>query len=130
MVAYAPAEEVPEGQKAKYTIALNNIVATVPAREYVFVLTDVNARTGNRGEGGGEVGRKVLGAYGRDELNKSGTLLLGLAEDNKLALLNHFILHAQKWRVLHIPKRQLQQGTNTFGLYSDKAARPSTDSLH
>ena len=58
------------------------------AREYVFVLTDVNARTGKRGEGGGEAGTKVLGAYDRDVLNECGKLLLSFAGDNKLALLN------------------------------------------
>ena len=90
VVAYAPTEEAPEGQKAKYMAALNCTVATVPAREYVFVLTDANARTGKRGEGGGEADNKVLGAYGRDKLNENGKPLLGFAEDNKLALLNTF----------------------------------------
>ena len=90
VVAYIPTEEVPEGQKAKYMAALNSNVASVPAREYVFVLTDTNARTGKRGEGRGEVDSKVLGAYGRDMLNENGKLLLDFAEDNKLALLNTF----------------------------------------
>ena len=53
-----------------------------------FVLTDANARTGKRGDGGGEAGSKVLGAYGPDVLDENGKLLLGFAEDNKLALLN------------------------------------------
>ena len=90
VVAYAPTEEAPEGQKAKYMAALNCTVASVPAREYVFVLTDANARTGKRGEGGGEADSKVLGAYGRDKLKENGKLLLGFAEDNKLALLDTF----------------------------------------
>ena len=90
VVAYAPTEEAPEGQKAKYIAALNCIVASVPAREYVFVLTDANARTGKRGEGGGEIDSKVLGAYDGDKLNENGKLLLGFPEDNKLALLNTF----------------------------------------
>ena len=90
MVAYAPTEEAPEGQKVKYMAALNCTVASVPAREYVFFLTDTNARTGKRGEGGGDTDSKVLGAYGRDKLNQNGKLLLGFAEDNKLAPLNTF----------------------------------------
>ena len=90
VVAYAPTEEAPEGQKAKYITALNCTVASVPAREYVFVSTDANARTGKRGEGGGKANSKELGAYGRDKLNENGKLLLGFAEDNKLALLNIF----------------------------------------
>ena len=68
--------------------ALNCTVASVPVREYV--LTHANAMTGKRGEGGGRADSKVLGAYGRDKLNKNGKLLLGFEEDNKLALLNTF----------------------------------------
>ena len=85
VVVYAPTEEAPEGQKTKYISALNCTLASVPAREYVFVLTDANARTRKRGEGGGEIDNKVLGAYGRDKLNENGKLLLGFAEDNRLA---------------------------------------------
>ena len=90
VVAYAPTEEAPEGQKAKYMVAFNCTVASVPARVYVFILTDANARTGKRGEGGGEADSKVLGAYGRDKLTENRKLLLGFVEDNKLALLNTF----------------------------------------
>ena len=79
-------EEAPEGQ-VKYMATLNCNVASVPAREYVFVLTDANARTGKEGEGGGEADSKLLGAYDRDKLTENDKLLLGLAEDNKLALL-------------------------------------------
>ena len=90
VVAYFPTEEAPEEQKAKYIVALNCTVASVPAREYVFVSRDANTRTGKRGEGGGETDSKVLDAYGRDKLNKNGKLLLGFTEHNKLALLNTF----------------------------------------
>ena len=90
VVAYAPTEEASEGQKAKYIVAINCTEASVPARKYVFVSTNANARTGKRGEGGGEADSKVLDAYGRDKLNENGKLLLGFTEDNKLALLNTF----------------------------------------
>ena len=90
MVAYAPTEDAAEGEKAKYMATLNSTVELVPAREHVVVLTDANARTGKRGEGGGETDSKVLGAYGRDVLNENGKLLLGFAEDNKL---EHLLLH-------------------------------------
>ena len=60
----------------------------MPAREYVFVLTDANARTGKRSEGGEEADSKVLGADGRDVLNENGKLLLGFAEEKMLAILN------------------------------------------
>ena len=68
--------------------AFNSTVVSVPAREYVFVLTGANARTGKRGEGDGEIDSKVLCVYGRDVLNENGKLLLGFAEHNKLTLLN------------------------------------------
>ena len=77
LITYSPTEEAPQVQKAKYMTALNSTVVSVPAREYVFVLTDANARTGKRGEGGGEAGIKVLGAYGQAVLNENGKLLLG-----------------------------------------------------
>ena len=89
-IAYVPTEEAPEGQNATYMAALNCTVASVPAREYVFALTDANARTEKRGEGGGETGSRMLGAYGRDKLDENDKILLGFAEDNKLALLNNF----------------------------------------
>ena len=79
VVAYATTEEAPEGQKAKYMAALNCTVASMPARKYVFVLTDAAARIGERGEGGGETDSKVLGAYGGDKFNENGKLLLGFA---------------------------------------------------
>ena len=67
---------------------ISTVAPVVPAWEYDVVLTDANARTGKTVAGGGEAGSKVLGAYGRDVLNENGKLLLGFAEDNKLALLN------------------------------------------
>ena len=54
MVAYAPTEETAEGQKAKYRAALKSTVVSVLTREYIFALTDANARIGKRGEGGEE----------------------------------------------------------------------------
>ena len=90
VVAYAPTEEVPEGRRARYVKALNSTVVLVPVPEYVFVLTGANARTGRGSEGGGEADSKVLGAHDRDVFNDNGKLLLGFAEDNKLALVNTF----------------------------------------
>ena len=43
----------------------------------MFVLTDANARTGEKMEGCD--GREVLGAYGRDELNDNDERLLNFA---------------------------------------------------
>ena len=79
MVAYVPTEEASEWKKAKYMAALNSTVASVPTREYVFVFTDENVRTGKRGDGGGEVDSKVSDAYGRVALDQNGKLLLSFA---------------------------------------------------
>ena len=62
----------------------------MPARECVFVLIDANAKIGRRGKGGEKVDSNVLGACDREVLNGHGKVLLGFAEDNKLALLNTF----------------------------------------
>ena len=127
VVAYAPTEEAPEGQKARYMATLNSTVAPVPAREHFFILIDADARTGRRSEGGGKADRKVLGACGRDVLNENGKLLLFRRRQCRSS--EHFFLHLQKWLVLHFPKRQLQQGTITFGLYPEKTGGPPTDPL-
>ena len=71
----------------------------------------------------------MLGADGRDVLNENGKLLLGFAEDNKLALSEHGFWNPQKWPVLQFPKRQPQQRTSAFGLYPDKAGGPPTGPL-
>ena len=54
----------------------------------MFGLVDANARTGKRMDGCGD--GRVLGAYGRDELNNNGNHLLTFTKDNKLALTNAF----------------------------------------
>lgn len=62
----------------------------VPAREHIFAMMDANPRIGNRGDGGEERDSKVVGAYGRDELNGNGERLQTFAGEHKLALLNTF----------------------------------------
>ena len=63
-------------------------VEQIPTKKCLFVLVDTNAWTGRRVDRYGD--RRVLGAYGRDELNNNGKRLLSLASDNKLALTNTF----------------------------------------
>ena len=91
-----PIEQAPEGQKAKYIAAFKSTRASVPTREYGFTLTQANAWIGKRSEGGEEEGSKVAGAYDRDVLNENGKLLLGCAEDNKLAFCENVFLRPQK----------------------------------
>ena len=96
VVTYAPTEEPPEGQKAKDMEVLNYAVVSVPAREYVIILTDANARARKRGEVGEETDSKVLGSYNRHKVKETGKLLLGFAEDNKLALLSTLVCTTKK----------------------------------
>ena len=64
----------------------------VPRHEQLFVLMDVNARTGRREEGGvGRKDNKILGAYCRDILNDNGELLLPFANNHGLAIVNTFV---------------------------------------
>ena len=56
---------------------------------------DANARTGMRQIGWTD--SKVMGAYGRDELNDNGERLLIHATDNKLALLEQHVLCYTRW---------------------------------
>ena len=109
--------------------ALNCTVASVPAREYVFVSTDANARIGKRGESRGETDSKVLGAYGRDKLNENGKLLLGFAEDNKLALLNTFFCTPKSGVSYTFQRANRSKGQARSGLCSEKAVGPPTHPL-
>ena len=97
----------------------------MPAREHVFVLTDANARTGKRGERGGETDSKVLGAYGRDVLNENGKLLLGFAGDNKLALLLYFAPP----NVAYPTRSKAPTTASVPRLHPDEAGGPPTGSL-
>ena len=88
VVAYAPTEEEREGQKAKYMETLSCIVASVPAREYVFVSTDANARTGKRGEGGGEADSRCWAHMAETCSTQTATYCWVSQKTTKLALLN------------------------------------------
>ena len=77
VVGYAPTDTQSVGKKNAFWTALERVVKEVPEHEQLFVLMDANARTGRRG--GGKLGSeecKVLGAYGRDNLNDNGERLL------------------------------------------------------
>ena len=71
MVAYAPTDEAPEGQRVKYMAALNSTSASVLAQEYIFILTDANARTRKINGGSKETDIVVLSSCGRDVLKES-----------------------------------------------------------
>ena len=64
------------------------MVKGVSSSGHLLVLMDVNARAGMREIGWAD--GKVMGAYGRDELNNNGERVLIHATDNKLTLLNTY----------------------------------------
>ena len=91
VVAYGPTDTVSNTREHKdvFWADLKSAVSRVPSSDYLFVLTDANARTGVRI---GEEDCKVIGAYGRDTRvsDSNRTSLLRFAGDNKLALVNTF----------------------------------------
>ena len=101
VAAYAPTEASKAVEpKRVFWETLGDLVDRVLRKEYLFVLMDANARTGMREGGGGDSGNKVLGAYGRDELNENGRHLLTFAANNNLALTNTFF-NTRKGGVSH-----------------------------
>ena len=67
-----------------------DLVEQIRTKEYLFVLMNANARTGQRVVGCGDDESRVLGAYGRDVLNDHGKRLISFATNWKLALTNTF----------------------------------------
>ena len=90
VVGYAPTEPSDSEKKRAFWHRLDSLVQRIPKKEWLFVLMDANARTGEKIEGGGTEDDGVLGAHGRDELNNNGKSLLNFATDNKLAVTNTF----------------------------------------
>ena len=88
IVGYAPTLDENTSEKDYFWSSLDEVVQGVPSRDHLLLLMDANARTGMRGIGWTD--SKVLGAYGRDELNDNGERLLIPATGNKLALLNTY----------------------------------------
>ena len=96
VMGYAPTDTRYVGEKEAFWTALERFVKEVSEHEQLCVLMDANARTGLRG--GGKLGSeecKVLGAYGRDNLNDNGELLFPFFVNHELALLNTFFSTAK-----------------------------------
>ena len=70
IVGYAPTLDKSTSKKDYFWSSLDEVVKGVPRRDHVLVRMNANARTGMRGIGWTD--SKVLGAYGRDELNDNG----------------------------------------------------------
>ena len=97
VVGYPPTNTQSVWEKHAFWTALEKVVKEVPEHEQLFVLMDVNARTGGRG--GGKLGSedcKVLGAYGRDTVNDNGKRLLSFSADHVFALLDTFFNTTKK----------------------------------
>ena len=90
-VAYTSTETQNADNKHAFWTSLDRAVEDVPRHEQLFVLMGANARTGRREKGQvGSKDSKILGAYGRDTLNDNGELLLSVANNHDLALVNTF----------------------------------------
>ncbi|CAM9451938.1 unnamed protein product, partial [Ascophyllum nodosum] len=90
-VAYAPTETQTASNKHAFCTTLDRAVEEVSRHEQLFVLVDVNARTGKRRKGGVESKKnKIFGAHGRDTLNHNGELLMFFAKTHDLAIVNTF----------------------------------------
>ena len=74
-------------------------------REYVFCLTDANARAVTGGQQGGEEDNKVLAAFGRNVLIEESKILLGCTGDNKLALLKTYFCTPKGSSVMSKPSK-------------------------
>ena len=79
--------------KVEFRNKLGHIGEQIPTKECLFVLVHANARTGKRMEGCGD--GRVLGAYGRDELNSNGKRLLEFASDNNPLSQTRFLAFAR-----------------------------------
>ena len=88
IVGYAPTLDKSTSGKDYFWSSLDEVVKGVPSRDHLLVLMDAYTPTGMRGVEWTD--SKVLGAYGRDELNENGERLLIQAIDNKLVLLNTY----------------------------------------
>ena len=74
ILGYAPTLDKSTSENDYFWSSLDEVVKGVPRRDHLLVLMDANAGTGMRGIGWTD--SKVLGAYGRDELNDNGERLL------------------------------------------------------
>ena len=88
LVGYAPTLGKSTSERDYFWSSHDEVVEGVPSRDHLLVLLDANARTGMRGIGWTD--SKVLGAYGRDELNDNGERILTHATENNLALLDTY----------------------------------------
>ena len=90
-MGYASTETQNAGTKHDFWMSFDRAVEEVPKHEQLFVLNDVNVRTGRREKGQvGSKDSKICGAYGRDTLNGIEELLLSFANNKYLALVNTF----------------------------------------
>ena len=105
VLTYAPTEEAPEGQEAKYVAALTSTVASMPAREYIFVYTDANARTGKLGEGRRGSRQKSVGCIWLRRTKRKRQTTSGFRRRQEARSSDRFVSDPQTWRVLHVRKR-------------------------
>ena len=70
VVGYTPTLDKSSSDEYHFWNSIDEVVKGVPSRVHLLVLMDANARTGMRGIRWAD--RKVLGAYGRDDMKDNG----------------------------------------------------------
>ena len=107
VVADAPTEEAPERQKTKYMAALKQQYRSISACSGIRLGFNSRERQDREVRVAGKQEAKCLAHMAEMSSTKTSS--------------EYFLLHPQKWIVLHVPKRKPRQETSTFGLFSDKA---------
>ena len=112
IVGYAPTLDKSTIKNDYFWSSLDEVIKGVPSRDHLLALMDANSRTGMRGIR--LTDSKVLGAYGRDELNDNGERPLIHATDHKLALLNSY--YATPARGISYRFQSLNRGKTQYRL--------------
>ena len=90
--AYAPTNAYEIDQKLEFYDNLQKITSAIPSKQSLYIGADFNARVG-RTKRGDDEWTKVLGNFGRGQLNDNGQLLLEFCTQNELRICNSFFKH-------------------------------------
>lgn len=130
VVAYSPTEDAAEGGKAMCMSALKSTIAPIPARKHIFVPADTIAKTEMTGEENVETETRCWATMGEACPKKRQTTSALHRRQQTRFPDNFILLHALKWRILHVPKLPPWQGPSTSWLHPDVTGGRPTSPLH
>ena len=90
--AYAPTNAYEVDQKLEFYDNLQQSTSAIPQKQDLYIGADFNARVG-RTKRGDDEWSKVLGNFGRGQLNDNGQHLLEFCTQNDLRICNSFFKH-------------------------------------